>query len=118
MEEGNRDPQDLAARLGDEVGLGLFPAHQGHLAEGIAPLELAEHLAPAPFSNDGDAEIALEQHAEKARVLSELDHRLVRFAGNNPRPLHHLIESIGRQMLKEGHAASEKARNLSGCHRL
>ena len=105
---GDRNPQHLASRFGDEVGQGLLAAHQRHLAEGVAGLEVPDDLALTAVRNDGGRHLACEEHPEKTRVLAELDHGFVGFVGHHARPLHQLVQAIAGQVLNEAHFGPEK----------
>ena len=90
LEQGDRDPQHLAPRFGDEVGQRLVAAHQRHLAKGVAGLQTPEHLALAAVRHDGSRQLALQQHAQKARFLAELDHGFVGFVRDHACTLHQI----------------------------
>ncbi len=83
LEEGDRDAQDAAARLGDAVRHGLLTAHQCHLTKRIPGVEPSEDLALASVARDGNCQVAFEQNAKEVGLVAELNDGFLRFVGSD-----------------------------------
>ena len=108
LEDGDRNPQHLAARLGDEIRHRLVAAHQRHLAKRIAGLEVPDDLALAAVAEHGDRQVAFEQDAQKAGLLTEFDDGFVGFVRDDARLLHQLVRDARRRNVGRGQPVASK----------
>ena len=116
LEDGDRNPQHLAARFGNEIGHGLVAAHQRHFAKRIAGLETPDDLALAAVAGHGDRQVAFEQHAQEAGVLTEFDDGFVGFVGDDARLLHQLVQAIVGEMFAEADPLLQELDQLGMFH--